>query len=574
MRPIARIFDQPHRVTLAIVIVAAAYLITLGLLPRNGVWIADNGNKLIQLRGILNSNYSDYSITWPGKAIDPGLAYSPIRPPFAVVRDGRLYPIFSPVFATVSAPLFKIFGYWGLYILPMASSILMLLGLVKTVDILGASNTAKVYATILAGICTPIWFYSVVFWEHTIAACLCIWGISFCLRFLKHRFRRHLIYGAALATLSIYFRDELYSLCLVLLVTVTASARGKRAETAVSFAAAVIAAIIPLWLIQWKMIGQPFGFHLGTHLLSTTGISDHLWARPQVLYRLFAASSQHLWLSIVLMSPFILAFLWNPNLSRGGFRIAVPLYSLIASAAAILILSCYLSSKTTVMCMGYSNSLFAASPVLILAFMRWRDPATAALEISLRRLVWVIALSYAVLYGVVAPEMGSWGIHWGNRLLLVLYPLLAIPAAINLADWQESFRKRTNWQQAAVILAVAISLAAQVHSINILNKKKIFSRRLNQQVQKYTGDIVVTNQWWVAQELFSQFYEKSIFRITSHREYQNLSRLLATKGYDRFLFLTPQFDPRRSGHVIGELTDQGLGFWYLQAVDVNTHRGP
>jgi hypothetical protein len=166
-------------VWISLILVAAAYLITLAMLERDAVWVADNGNKLIQLKGILRSGYRDYSIELRGSEIDPGLQYSPIQPPFGAIKEYRLYSIFSPVFATISTFPYRALGSWGLYVIPSLSTVIMLLGLVRILDLFGAGAAARVYAVIIAGLCTPVWFYSVVFWEHSPAGCLGI--LSSCL---------------------------------------------------------------------------------------------------------------------------------------------------------------------------------------------------------------------------------------------------------------------------------------------------------------------------------------------------------------------------------------------------------
>ncbi|MGB8656280.1 MAG: hypothetical protein WCE90_00665 [Candidatus Zixiibacteriota bacterium] len=550
-------------ITWAVLLVGAIYVISLTFHGKNGFWNVDDANKFIQLKGILASHYSDYSIHWPGSTLDPDFEYNPLPSPFSAVKDHRLFSIYSPIFAIVSSWFFKVFGFWGLYFLPLVFSVFMLFGIARIADIMDCDKTAKNLAVLITGLCTPIWFYSVVFWEHIIAVSLGVWGLSFCLEFLKSGSRRCLVLGAVVSSLSIYFRDELYLFCAVLLGAVLLYAPKERLKSAAIFLLTTIISLMPLWSIQWKTMGQPFGFHIGVHLFSASGIAQHISDRPAVLYNLFVASSKILWLSFALTLPFVIAFLLNPKLSEKSFKVAVPLYLLVGLASSGFGLGLYLFADSPISQMLHSNSLFTASPVLILAFMRYRNSVMAEPDLSLKRVLWLVALAYAMVYGLTAPKLGSTGIHWGNRFLLILYPLLAILAAVNLAQWWSCFNRKINWGKLVIVLAVGLSLGAQVYSLNVLRKAQVFSYRLNQEMEKRSEEIIVTDVWWVPQELYSQFYKKPIFLVRSQVQYDQLIEKLISRGYKEILFISPLFEGKAHPGA-AEVTDNGLNFFNLQ----------
>ena len=547
----------------AIILIAVVYLISLGLLEKRGFWNVDNANKFIQLQAIVNSNYSDYSIPWPGSAVDPDFEYNPLPHPFSAVKDHKLFSIYSPIFAIVSSPFLRICGFWGLYILPLAFSILLLFGLVSMLKTMGCEKSARNYAVLIAGLCTPIWFYSVVFWEHIIAVSLCVWGISFVLKFLKSGSGKYLILGAVTSTFSIYFRDELYLFGAVLFGAVLLGRSKDRLKTGVIFLFGMIIVLIPLWLMQWKTIGHPLGFHIGSHLFSASSIVEHVSDRPQVLYNLFVASSKNTWLSLALAMPFIIAFLVNPRLSEKTFKTILPLYCLVALGSSIFILSSYLSSESPIEFMFHSNSLFTASPILILAFMRHRGPEASAAVFSLRKWLWFVALAYAMVYGLTAPELGSTGIHWGNRFLLILYPLFAVLCGASLAEWRSCINRRVSWRTVVITLAILASFGTQVYSLDILRKRKLFSYRLNREIQKRTEQVIVTNVWWVPQELYREFYVKPIFFVRTAEQYHELASRLSKQGYKNLLWVTPPSKEKRQAGIT-ELSDGGLNVFNLQ----------
>ena len=574
----------------ALVLVTVVYLVTLALLPLHGIWINDNGNRLIQLQGIIASNYRDYSITWPGRSIDPTFDHAPISYPFAVVRNDRLFSLYSPVFPTVSSPFFRLLGWPGLYLLPLVSSVAMLAGLLRLMDTLEVGRRARIYAILIAGLATPIWFYSLTFWEHTIAVCLAVWGMAFIMAYLKDccpggGSRRNLVTGAVLSALAIYLRDDMYSMTAALLIVLFVYSPGRRLKTAALFMASTIGALVPLWLFQWKAIGAPFGLHLQTLLFTTAGITSHLLDRPQVFYNLYVGSSATVWHSLLLTAPFWILFCLNPKMSNRSGSLAIPLYGVAAIVTSLVIYKCFVHAPKPIACVGYTSSLFPASPVLIFAFLRFADSSvTPSAGVRLRSILWQVCLVYAVVYGLASPKAASWGIHWGNRLVLVLYPLLAVLCAASLADWERltpnnalranlaapgSGFKGKKWQAAVVALVILLSVAAQVYSISILERKMDFSDRLNQAIAEAPEEAIVTDQWWLGQELYAQFGHKMIFRIQSQQDLDLLTALLASHGYTRLLYVSPPMPGERVGPEVREISDRGLNYWNLRFFPVD-----
>lgn len=346
IKPFIRISHPSTSALCSIILIATVYVLTLCILQKRGFWIGDNAAKFLQVQTVINSNYSDYSLPWPGKVLDPDFAYNPL--PFGAgflqETTNKLFCMYSPVFPTVSSFFFRFFGFWGLYFLPLLSSVLMLAGLAKIAKTISPKASAQHPTVIIAGLCTPIWFYSVVFWEHALAVCLCVWGVYFYLQFLKAKSYKHLLIGSILAAFSIYFRDELYLFCLALVGVTFFYTPGRRLKTALLATFSMLIGILPLWLFQWAAIGQPLGFHLSARILSFPGILKHLTERPQVLYNLYAISSPNIWLSLAIAAPFIITFLLNPKLSKRAFIFSVPLYCLAALVNSLLVLKGYFST--------------------------------------------------------------------------------------------------------------------------------------------------------------------------------------------------------------------------------------
>ena len=600
-----RRFHPGRSVLCSLLAVAICYFAALCVLEKRGFWITDNANKFLQVQALANSRYTDFSIPWPGQIVDPDFVYNPLPYYFTRVESGKLYSVFSPVFALISALFFDYLGHWGLYLLPALSSLAMLAGLAQLARLISQRIAVGHVAVLTAGLCTPVFFYSLVFWEHTPAICLGIWSVRYLLQFLAdsapqklsenspwgalrrardhspsfprkressgrglntrdgtQRFQnasKHLCLGMAAAGLSVYFRDEFYLLCLVLALCTAFYASGDRLKILVSSALILLVSLLPLWLFQWLTIGHPFGYHLNTHLATAADWVHHLAARPRVFYNLFIASNPIPSLSLVLALPFVIVFVLSPRFAPSALQKAVPVYSVVALISAGLSIGGYFFAVSPIDYMlKSSNALFVSAPFVALAFLRSADSETSALQ----RWIWLVALSFAALYALAAPKVGSMGIHWGNRYFLLLYPLFAVLAAGNLIDWLGRQRSYLSGGVLAVGAVLVLSFAAQVYGVSILAEKKAFSHRLNSEMRQRSEEVVITNQRWVPHALCGEFYQRPFFYVATPRHYERLLQLLSDRGYKSYIFLTQYRGGALQPTV--EVEDGSLNYFDLQ----------
>lgn len=551
---------------LPIVLCGLVYIITLALIPRDYFWITDNDNKFLQMQAILSSGYKSYSIPWPGQEIDPGFRYNPLPPPFSQVSGGKLYSIFSPVFAVLSSLPYRIFGFNGLYLLPLLGSLLLLWGLSRIGNVLNLDRPARNALVLLAGFATPLWFYSVVFWEHSIAVALCIWAVYRLLRYAESLSFADLWRGSLLAALGVYFRDELYLFCLVFALAAGYVNARSRLKAAVSAGAVMVAALIPLWFFQGWAIGHPFGFHLGAHLFTISSFSEYLKARPVVIYNLFLAAHPNRLLSVLVSVPIMFLVLLPGSLFRGLGVIPAVILSAAGFVLAAVSLGGYFHAQSQIVWLLQTNSFLTAAPLLVFAGGLFL-PGRASYGDRGLALIRTLAAVYLVLYAIAAPQVGSTGIHWGNRFVLVLYPLFLLISVAQAAEWM---RGQARWKPFASGMAIAlivISLSAQVFSCTLLARKTDFNRRLTEAVAGHQEQAVVTGVWWVPQTLSRIFYQKSIFYAATQSQLQELGKLLQSNGITYVLFIYQAGTQPPQEHV-EQVDDNGLNFFSIDMVSL------
>ena len=546
-------------------IILIIYITTLFINNPQGFWIADDSIKFLQVKSFLDKNYTDFSLSWPGTTVDPNYEYNPIPVPFSKVTNHKLYPIFPPIFAIISTIPFKYLGYPGLYILPFLASLLMLIGAAKIARTITTDIYISHCSILLAGLCTPIWFYSVVFWEHTISIALCVWAVYFYLRYIKNQLTRDLILGSLLAVFSIYFRDDMYVFCAVLVFSTLFFIRVNRLKFLLISLGTLGCGILPLWTFQWVTISTPFGFHLTTHLFASTGIGAYFLTRFSVLYNMVIASNPNRGLSFLLTIPILAAFVLFPRVSLKIFKYAVPVYGIIGFACGSVYLAGLLQAISPIAyLLQSSNSFLIAAPFLILAFLRHSNYTKIRVDPISIRWIWTMTLAYVCLYCLVAPQLGSNGIHWGNRFLLLAYPLLTILAAINIVQWIRLTPRSHILGGLLVVFIVLVSFGAQIKSIDLLHKKKDFSYRLNQMASKRIPQVpIITYLPWVPSDLVEIFDRRMIFLPKSQQQMYDLLAKLTENNYSQFIFIENYTD-RTTNFPLFVVKDEGLNFFSLK----------
>jgi hypothetical protein len=133
----------------------------------------DQGGKMLQVLALLEGRY-DLSISYPGRWLDPGLAFRPYM--ISYVTNGRIQMPWPMAWALPSAALFSIMGGPGLLVLPVAGGALAALGAGRLAERITAGSGWL--AIVLTGLATPMLTFSTLFWEHAPAAGLFMAGLA------------------------------------------------------------------------------------------------------------------------------------------------------------------------------------------------------------------------------------------------------------------------------------------------------------------------------------------------------------------------------------------------------------
>lgn len=529
----------------SVAVVALVYLLTLAILPSDGFWINDNGCKFIQVQSLIETDYRDFSIPWAGQSDDPEYDYNPLPRPFGHVVDNRLFGTYSPVFPLLTSIPYRWWGYPGLYLVTALGGILTLAGVWSLTGLMvrqtRTRRIAQPMAVGIVGLATPLWFYSVTFWEHAPAVACATWAVRGALAARWSRQTPSLIFAACFAALAVYFRDDSYLLGLVLGLVVGGGGPGGAKRLAI-FAVAFGLAVAPLWLFQWLTLGDPFGFHMRAGSIFEVGLAEHVLSRLDVAAVLLFNNHESTWPSAFVSIVPLILLCFYPKLTAARFRVGVVVLCALAFVNGLIVLGGLITAESPVWSLRTANGLFAAAPFLMVGFVRYarsRRPGDAEnarqREDMNHRLLARITLAYVVLYVLLAPRAHSGGIHWGCRYLLPVVPWMGVLTASTIATWWVRFRRSVRVGVTLLTVAVAVSVVAQIFSLTILHGRKQYSSALNRTVHAAPQTVIIAQGWFVPQDLAPNFFDKQIFLVPHPNAIDEILRRLGERGVSEVL---------------------------------------
>jgi hypothetical protein len=183
----------------------------------------------------------------------------PFKPPFVYEEDGEYIVGFPFLFPLVTAPLYKLAGFRGLYVLPLACLWLLWLRFhlhCRKIDLEWPYALVGMALLIFA---SPLTMYGAIFWEHVPAAFLAFFGLDFIAGL--HGGRRgklHPVFYGLLAGLAVWFRAEY--LCLVALFVLLALL-AERSRRIWWFAGGAALSMAAFFIANVALYRHPLGAH-------------------------------------------------------------------------------------------------------------------------------------------------------------------------------------------------------------------------------------------------------------------------------------------------------------------------
>jgi hypothetical protein len=500
------------RARTAILIVAATLIAARSLLPAGVFWISDAGNKYLVAENFVAGGFAHVAIGYPAAELDPGFRWFPTAGEHFRRVGAQFFSIVSFVFPLLNAPFVALLGEAGATILPLLGGIGVLALVPRIARAAGVRDDA---ATIVAvALATPLAFYALDFWENTLAAFLALAAIALLLR------QRAWLAGGAVG-LSCALREEGY----VFLVALGIAVAMRERRAALRLLAGAAAVIVPLLVAQQLIYGNPLGLHLAVHT-AADGIALPERLARNVFYFLLQFHERTGLAGVLALAP-VAAIIVGAVGAGERARLVAQSAVLVAAAAGLALIVLHGDPITNT---RYTQGLLLFLPFSVLFATRWRELVSGGPDRTddvVRLLARTVCIYVAVMPLVLRANWS--GIIWGPRYFVVITPLLVI---VSLAAIDRSRRARA---MAVALFAVAIAL--ELHGLVLLQRKLAATARLRDAVRG-AAPVVVTDVFWLPEELGSLYFEKQILMPPTARECSLALRTLRSRGVERVTVVT------------------------------------
>jgi hypothetical protein len=568
--------------------VLAVYVVTLHGMPTHVFWSPDEGGKLLQAKTIRFHRGVDYVLPYPGERLDPELRYYASRTrgrgerSLYPVRDDRggfhfHWPMWFPLLSLL--PL-SLFGITGVYVLPLLAGWLTALlsgRLAAEVD-----SSLEVPAILAVGLASPIYFYSLCFWEHTLATAL---GLLAVLVFVRRRGSvAGLLYALPLLVLSVLLRLEMLSLLLAAVAASAACALSSRGGASV--APAVGEARAGKWG-SLLLLGATLAVLIAVALALADRQLRMLTRIPERFARLLVQPRNLA--EVLINSPETFGPQLTPAELAGSFAAllacTVAPFFRRAKLEAVMTLSALLvfvllSAKLVLTPQWYRclHGLVPVAPFVILAPcavpLAWRQRRGPLFALAAVAVFLLPCATAAVLAKSVDGSANlTHGLQWGPRYFLVLYPILIVLALAGIHGYWRS--TRPEWQKSGVVglsaFLIGAGLLLQQRGIEESRRTRAMLAALHETLDGRAP--IVTDLWWLPAALADLYSREPLYVVRSTDELRAWCRLAADGGVERFALVSgtpigadlwlPRFalDPGRSptvsGPYVSELTRRG-----------------
>ena len=546
------------RSKIILLLAAVVYCLLLYFLPKDVFWITDGGNRYIQVQDLVQDGTPD--LFYPAEDLDPDRNYFPYSGHHFHRLGNQIHSFYPFYFPLLSVPFYKLFNAAGLYIIPVVAAIFCLILTYLIIQELKIPNLGWLSILILA-FCTPLFFYALTFWEHTLVMALVTGSLLLILRYIwnnQSNMFSMILAGVLLGTSTI-FREEGYVLLVAIVIGMFFSLgpgfKQKKATGIVVIGWLVV--MLPFWLWQQNLYGNLLGIHSVVYNSLMTqggnGLSDLLLGKLTnffvYLFKFHGKTSISLLLGIPLMLPVIVGLGFGDYKKNLNLKIVI---LGISGIAATLLMVLLFADKNPVLNTLNTQALISSTPFLLLIALSFR--AIASSHRPGFRFLWIMSLIY-IAGSCLLLNQSDMGIIWGPRHFLYLYPIL-VPLAL-YSFWKTlgvcyGTAKRKMFIALATLLFV-VSFLIQIHSIELLFLKKTYFEKVASVVAKIESDVVLTDIYWLPEELARLYFSKKLMQVKSDQDLLGFVELMQEKKVANFTYIRGKYSQVRSRKTFDKL---------------------
>lgn len=516
----------------------------------------DSGLKALLAKQLSSGKLRFYLIPseqkWVQKLWNQGLY--PYEKPFVFQLSNRYYISFPFTFSLITAPFYKLFGYRGLYLIPLVSTwtIWMTFNFICQSFNFSLINTSLgLIALIFASNLT---LYSAMYWEHTLAVALCFAGMSFF--FIPQMSIFNVIITGCLVGLSVWVRSEFFAMVGALTIVIILQAFAQNNLLAVlanpnnlNWNNIYLNLQLPiLYLVSMFLVVGAFlvvnkiiyGYFLGLHsllVLEEFSLSRRIEEFKIIIQFLTKSLIEYFPLTIF---PVFYLLLFGIENSPDVLNFNVMIIILVSIG---IIITRFQLIKGGVR--ELKNLLKQWLIPLIGTILWFYFMGKTSVEVSNQTtIIYLISLFFVVgvslLVDIAPDEFTVGGKQWGPRYLLILLPLISLMVIEQLQYFQNL--PSTVFYYIAlftVFTCLGLGIYKNLYLGTIyLNKNSKDIKPAIQFLAKNTYPVVAVSHQHAAQALeFSLPPETLLFRAEDSKDLLNLAQVLLQESLDKFIYI-------------------------------------
>ena len=518
------------QVLLGVVVLFYAVL-GLAMLSPSTVYSGDIGVKFVQARSLAAHRFASLDLDYPGEFLDPGRQFFPIRPPFIIKAGNETQAIFSPMSAIIQSAAVSVAGVAGMTLTSLAAAAVILYSAMRL-----AGPRLSVPVLLALGLGGPLWFYAISGWEH--APAVAFSSAAFAVAVTSPARGAPLAAGVLLG-MGATLRDEVALLTPGLLLMLR-YARGGIAPLAVALAGAAVP-LLAAAAIEVGWFNRPAAAHL-RHAVHLVQSAAQLTDAPNP--------------DVPALAPMTLRERYDTVIVYWtlGYGYTPAIVAYVAGLMAALLLRWRLGTSVGILVWLLAVAALAARDVWeLLTAPKWLaglqrvSPyfvlAVLPRPASVAGLSWFpAATAFTTLAYLVIAFAGvdtSGGKSLGPRLLLPLFPLLAVAAIVRIREYLDGAHgaeRRVGALGAALaVMAIALHLGGTIPAYHRRNADDTKTLRA---LASVPDRIVVTDDEFTAQLLFTMYYRKIVLLADTAELGERLGAQLAAAHIPSVVLVT------------------------------------
>lgn len=523
-----RLRTAVHITLLALILYALAWAASSSLT----FFSNDTGLRFLQVQELIANRWQTFAITYPARFLDPELAHPPFYYAYGLL-DGEFYLSIAPFLPLLTSFVYVALGTWGLPLLPVAGGALTAVAAYQ----LGQLAQVKYPKLLLwtAVFATPVFFYSLELWDHTLATACALWAVYGVARGVASGRWLPVAWGGVAAGLGLGQRPEMYLFALALAVGLLLAA-WPRWRLWAAYVVGGVCGTLPVWWLQYRWVGHPLGMAFAPHFFGY-GVPEAYPVQPYSGVTLTRAIKVGR-LLLYIEARDVVTFLAGLAVIVGAFVI------IFALRVPRWRERRWLWSGLALSGLGYSLFLWQAWDNLLpgilttfplfalaLAYVDGADDARADDDRPARlvyQLVFVTALTFFGGMLAVWPAFG--GEQWGARYLLPLYPLLLFLAFYVATVWRRPLPQIMPPLFATLLL---FSVLLQFSGVRLLWQKHQSQMEDKAVVSALPADLILTNSPFLP-SFMAALDDKLFMYVDSEDDVAKLVSRMVDHGIERF----------------------------------------